>query len=172
MMSSDHGYHTGMKSVEDTLEQAVTAAPEVVAPMRARLADFAARAGAGPDLVDAVRLVVSEVITNAVVHAYAGAPGPVTVRACVRGGQLSVLIADEGSGVQARAARPGLGLGLGLISRLSQAVVIQARPGGGTEVRVRFDLAPGARDAAPVPAVGGLPDGAPARHQLATSLAA
>ena len=48
--------------------------------------------------------------------------------------------------------RPGLGLGLGLISEVSDDFAIVSRATGGTEVRIRFNLvtadAPGARSPA------------------------
>jgi hypothetical protein len=55
-------------------------------------------------------------------------------------GELWILISDDGCGLQPRADRPGLGLGLGLISQLSDDCAIVSRASGGTEVRIRFNL--------------------------------
>jgi anti-sigma regulatory factor (Ser/Thr protein kinase) len=129
-----------MPSVLRTLNETYVAAPASVAQARARLAEFAAAAGAEPDQVDAVRLAASEAITNSVLHAYGGEPGPITVSAEVVSGNLWIAISDDGCGLTPRAGRPGLGLGLGLISQVSDEFAIVSRPSGGTEVRVCFKL--------------------------------
>jgi anti-sigma regulatory factor (Ser/Thr protein kinase) len=104
------------------------------------LGDFAREAGAEPRQVDAVRLASSEALTNAVLHAYRAEPGSVYVTAAVVAEELWVLVADDGCGLEPRAGRPGLGLGLGLIAQLSEELAIVPRASGGTEVRMRFNL--------------------------------
>ena len=113
-----------------------------MAAARAALAEFAANAGASAGQVDGVRLATSEAVTNAVLHAYRGGPATIQVTAALAGRELWLLVADEGDGLQPRADRPGLGLGLGLISQVCDDMAIVARSSGGTEVRVRFELAP------------------------------
>jgi hypothetical protein len=44
--------------------------------------------------------------------------------------------------LEPRTNRPGLGLGLGLISQVTDELAIVPRASGGTEVRMRFDLVP------------------------------
>ncbi|MFZ1995058.1 MAG: ATP-binding protein [Solirubrobacteraceae bacterium] len=122
------------------LNETYEASPRSVAEGRSSLADFAAQAGATPNQVDAVRLAASEAITNAVLHAYRGGAGLIYVNAAVESGELWILISDDGCGLQPRADRPGLGLGLGLISEVSDDFAIVSRATGGTEVRVRFNL--------------------------------
>jgi anti-sigma regulatory factor (Ser/Thr protein kinase) len=104
------------------------------------LGDFALQAGAESRQVDAVRLASSEALTNAVLHAYRTEPGSVYVTAAVVAEELWVLVADDGCGLEPRAGRPGLGLGLGLIAQLSAELAIVPRASGGTEVRMRFNL--------------------------------
>jgi len=116
------------------------AQPSSAAQARAALADVAAAAGADQRQVDAVRLAVSEAVTNAILHAYRGKPGQVHVTAAVVSQELWVLIADDGCGMEPASDRPGLGLGLGLIAQLSDHMAIVPRATGGTEVQVRFDL--------------------------------
>ncbi|MGI8507357.1 MAG: ATP-binding protein [Solirubrobacteraceae bacterium] len=116
------------------------AEPSSVPSARRALSDFAAVAGAEPHRVEAVRLASSEALTNAVLHAYRGEPGSVYVTAAVVADELWVLIADDGCGLEPRADRPGLGLGLGLIAQISDELAIVPRAGGGTEVRMRFNL--------------------------------
>jgi anti-sigma regulatory factor (Ser/Thr protein kinase) len=129
-----------MQSVVRTLNETYAATPASVAQARGRLAEFAAAAGAGPEQVDAVRLAASEAITNSVLHAYRGEPGAITVSAEVLSGDLWIEIVDDGCGLAPRADRPGLGLGLGLISQVSDDFTIVSRASGGTKVRIRFNL--------------------------------
>jgi serine/threonine-protein kinase RsbW len=129
-----------MKSVGKNLSLTFRAEPESVPVARRSVSEFAAAAGADRHQVDAVRLAVSEALTNAVLHAYTGEPGNVHVTAAVVPGELWVLIADEGRGLEPRADRPGLGLGLALIAQVTDELAIVPRAGGGTEVRMRFDL--------------------------------
>ena len=129
-----------MQSDGNTLAGTYPAEPDSVARARRALSDFAAGAGADARQVEAVRLASSEALTNAVVHAYRGEPGEVHVTAAVVGGELWILIGDDGCGLEPRADRPGLGLGLGLIAQLSDELAVVPRAGGGTEVRMRFAL--------------------------------
>jgi serine/threonine-protein kinase RsbW len=140
-----------MQSVGRNLNETYAATPESVAVARTRLADFAAAAGATADQVDAVRLATSEAITNAVVHAYRGDPGLIYVNAALVSGELWILISDDGCGLEPRADRPGLGLGLGLISQLGDDFAIVSRASGGTEVRIRFNIPGAGGDSAPQP---------------------
>jgi anti-sigma regulatory factor (Ser/Thr protein kinase) len=79
-------------------------------------------------------------MTNSVLHAYRGSPGLIYVNAAVASGELWILISDDGCGLEPRADRPGLGLGLGLISQVTDDFAVVSRATGGTEVRIRFNL--------------------------------
>jgi stage II sporulation protein AB (anti-sigma F factor) len=140
-----------MHSVAGNLHETYEASPGSVAEARSRLAQFAARAGATPSQIDAVRLAASEAMTNSVLHAYRDGPGLIYVNAAVACEELWILISDDGCGLRPRAERPGLGLGLGLISDVSDDFAIVPRATGGTEVRICFNLMTSA--AAPAPAV-------------------
>ncbi len=124
----------------NTLTVTYSANPEAIASARHALTTFATEAGADPRQAESVRLAVSEAVTNAVLHAYRDVPGDVHVTAASVSGELWVLVSDDGGGMQARADRPGLGLGLALISQVSNEMSVVARAGGGTEVRMRFAL--------------------------------
>jgi two-component sensor histidine kinase len=64
-------------------------------------------------------LVVTELLTNAFKHAYAGAPGPVTLSVEERGkSRLAITVADRGVGPAAGLSRPG-SFGSRLIQRLA-----------------------------------------------------
>jgi serine/threonine-protein kinase RsbW len=129
-----------MEDAVNTLSLTYTAEPQSVPVVRRALREFALAAGASQPQVDAVRLAVSEAVTNAVVHAYRGEPGEIHVTAALVSDELWLLIADDGCGMEPRADRPGLGLGLGLISQVSDELAIAPRAGGGTELRMRFNI--------------------------------
>ena len=129
-----------MGTAPKTLSLTYRAEPETVPRARRAMSDFARAAGADSRQIDAVRLASSEAITNAVTHAYREQPGPVYVTAALVEGKLWILIADDGCGLEPRTDRPGLGLGLGLISQVSDDLAIVPRAGGGTEVRMRFNI--------------------------------
>jgi serine/threonine-protein kinase RsbW len=130
-----------MQSVTQGLRETYEAKPSSVAAARTALAEFAADAGASDDQVDGVRLAASEAVTNAVLHAYRGGPGQIQVTAALAERELWILVSDEGGGMQPRADRPGLGLGLGLISQVCDDMAIVPRSAGGIEVRILFKLA-------------------------------
>ena len=68
-----------------------------------------------------------DVVQQAVLHAYRGGPGLIYVNAAVASGELWILISDDGCGLKPRADKPGLGLGLGLISQVSDDFAVVSR---------------------------------------------
>jgi serine/threonine-protein kinase RsbW len=116
------------------------AVPGTVGHMRRRAAAFASAAGASKEMTDAVALTVSEIVTNAVMHAYVGRePGLVSVHCRTDGGRLTVQVTDEGSGVTARDDSPGIGHGLATVGALAQTLEITSKPdGSGTVVMMSF----------------------------------
>ncbi|MEY2513449.1 MAG: serine/threonine-protein kinase RsbW [bacterium] len=110
--------------------------------LRHAVVEFAGSSGASADRLATIALAVSEALSNAVLHAYVGddEPGCVVVDAHVHGGSLEVVVRDEGHGMLPRTDSPGLGLGLPLIARLAERLVISdATPG--TSVQMRFAIA-------------------------------
>ena len=114
--------------------------------MRARLVTFAAEHGAGRSAQADIALVVSEGLTNAVVHAFVmQGVGTMSVIAVADIDVLRVSIIDDGGGMSPRDDSPGMGVGLTLIDRLTSCLQVRQGPGGrGTEVRVTLDV-PGMR---------------------------
>ena len=90
--------------------------------LRAHAVAFAAEHGASEEQLDSVAFAVSEVVTNAAIHGYAGRePGPVTVRCRADGVGLVVEVTDEGAGVSARDDSPGVGFGLATVGAIVDA---------------------------------------------------
>ena len=105
---------------------------------RSVITDWAEEAGADRDQVDQMRLAVSEALTNVVLYAYPWRTGEIHVTARMAGNELWVLIADSGCGVHAGRDSEGLGLGLALISKMTDGFSVVERSSGGTELRLRF----------------------------------
>jgi serine/threonine-protein kinase RsbW len=135
------GYPTIEMSRGEALNESYLAVPETVPLARRALAAVAAAAGAAGERLDEIRLAVSEALTNVVLHAYRnGEVGRLHVTAAVASDELWVLIGDDGRGLHAWNDSQGLGIGLSLISGLSDDFAIVTRASGGTEVQMRFDL--------------------------------
>jgi anti-sigma regulatory factor (Ser/Thr protein kinase) len=105
---------------------------------RRMVTEWAAAAGAAPEQLDAIRLAVSEALTNVVQHAYPWRTGDIHLTARVAGDELWVLIADSGCGIHAGRHGDGLGLGLAVISQVTDGFSVLERSSGGTELRLRF----------------------------------
>jgi serine/threonine-protein kinase RsbW len=92
-------------------------------------------------VLDAVRLAVSEAVSNVIVHGYRqSGTGAFTVAVERDGDELRVTVRDQGCGMQPRADSPGAGLGLPLIANLAESFSVTAPPDGGTEVCMTFPL--------------------------------
>jgi len=129
--------------VDDSLvyANALPAEPASVGTLRRGLSHALQPLEIGAERSADIVLVVSEALTNASVHAYVGMPlGPVALTAAVSSGSLRVTVTDEGRGMLPRTDSPGLGLGLGLIARLTDALEISSPGGRGTEISVSFVL--------------------------------
>jgi len=128
----------------ENLSESYPAVADSIPAARSAVAEFAAHAGLSEDKLQSVTLASSEALTNAVLHAYRGEPGLIHVDAAVVSGELWVLVSDEGHGLRP-ADRPGLGLGLGLISQVSDDFSLMSRAGGGVELRMCFHRRGGGR---------------------------
>jgi serine/threonine-protein kinase RsbW len=119
-----------------------------VATVRHAVLDSAKAHGIGRAPRNDIALAVSEASTNVVMHAYGGlaVPGPLAVDAYRENGQFVVVVCDEGTGLSPRADSPGLGLGLGLMSHLTQRLEITSNDPVGATITMVF-AAPG--EAAP-----------------------
>lgn len=118
------------------------AVPAAVPTLRGAIAGFLGEAGIGEPLLTSAKLAVSEAVTNAVMHAYVGAPRPgaVSVNATFDGDSLLVEVSDDGSGMMPRLDSPGLGVGLPLIADTVDTLDIDNSPRGGTVLRMSFLL--------------------------------
>ena len=119
----------------------MVAVPASVPALRSAVAAFARAVGIGEPLLSAVKLAVSEAVTNAVLHAYVGSrPGPVHVAAWLQDDCLVVEVSDDGGGMMPRLDSPGLGVGLPFIADTADSLDISSSPRGGTQLRMGFTL--------------------------------
>lgn len=108
--------------------------------LRRQAAEFVSTAGAPDEVTETVALAVSEVVTNAVVHAYDRPEGgPVHVSCHADGERFIVEVSDEGGGIWLREDSPGLGHGLAIVGALAHTLNIAPGPAGrGTVVTMAF----------------------------------
>lgn len=111
---------------------------------RRAVAEFCIESGMPEQLVDDVKLVVTEAVTNVVLHAYddhSTAERAFDLAAHVEPGALLVSVTDRGRGLGARSASPGLGLGLRLALQLTGGMQTrETGDEGGTSLSLRFAL--------------------------------
>lgn len=128
-----------------TIEQ--SARPANAAPLRGAVVALAADLGMDGSQLENVALAIAEAVANVVMHAYHGAPEPGSIRvdAYPEDGHLVVIVTDHGRGMLPRPDSPGLGLGLPLMSRLTDSLHIDDHHAGDTDepgvsVRMCFAL--------------------------------
>lgn len=136
----DRHYELQMVAVHANLNESLRATPEAIPRMRHAVADYAHSVGIDGAQLDAVRLAVSEAISNVVLHAYADEPGYVHITAGVVADELWVLVADDGRGHNASPIRAGLGWGLAFITDSADEFSLVERAEGGTEARMIFRI--------------------------------
>jgi anti-sigma regulatory factor (Ser/Thr protein kinase) len=125
------------------IELSLAARAENVAIVRHALGGVGDVLGLDPEVLDDIRLAVSEACANVVVHAYSDdADGLLIVQVFLDADAVRVAVRDHGHGMAPRADSPGLGVGLPLIASLARTLELSATPAGGTEVRMTFDLVP------------------------------
>jgi hypothetical protein len=91
------------------------------------------------------RLIVSELVSNVVLHAYEqGHPGNVGLDLSLVDGTLTILVSDRGRGPRAGSPSGGghrPGLGWMIVAQLSDDFIITQRGDAGTLVEVRLSIA-------------------------------
>ncbi len=115
------------------------ARPENVSVIRHVLGAFAEALRLPDDLVEDLRLAVTEACTNVVRHAYpADLPGPVEISIVPSEDIVNVIVSDHGRGIGSSSDTNGPGLGLPLIAAIADEVGLQPVPGGGSRVAMTF----------------------------------
>ena len=125
-----------------TMQHQYPAQANAVPLARHDAARCARELGARESVANAVALATTEACSNVVLHAYRGRdePGEMTLSVEKLDGRLFISVADSGLGMSPRLDSPGLGMGLPLISRLTERFDVSSRPDAGTEIRMSFEL--------------------------------
>jgi anti-sigma regulatory factor (Ser/Thr protein kinase) len=115
------------------------ARPENVSVIRHVLGAFAEALRLSDELVEDLRLAVTEACTNVVRHAYpVEQPGPVEILIEPLEESVSVVVSDHGRGIGTSSDTTGPGLGLPLIAAIADEVELGSQPGGGSRVAMTF----------------------------------
>ncbi|MGH2943479.1 MAG: ATP-binding protein [Solirubrobacteraceae bacterium] len=125
------------------LHARLPARPDSIARLRRAVVDFAEGNGVSARQREDIALAVSEAVSNAVLHAYAGrdGPGDVAVEAWAADGALEVVVCDDGVGLRPRAHGSEMRLGLALIGQLASRLALEtAGPLPGLRVRMTFAI--------------------------------
>ncbi|MBO9598102.1 MAG: anti-sigma F factor [Cohnella sp.] len=116
---------------------------------RITVAAFVTQLDPTMEQLDEIKTVVSEAVTNAIIHGYNGSEhGTVTVEAAIDGDMLSLSISDEGGGIEdvelARqplyTSKPELersGMGFTIMENFMDAFEVETSQGGGTKLRMK-----------------------------------
>ena len=118
----------------------LAARPENVSVVRRTLEGIADVMGLPDDVMDDLRLAVTEACTNVVRHAYAEGEGAIDVVVRPRPGSVEIVISDEGRGMGPSPDTKGPGLGLPLISALADSVELRPGRRGGSRVAMSFPM--------------------------------
>ena len=116
---------------------------ENISVIRHVLGAYAEALRLAPDVIEDIRLAVTEACTNVVRHAYDGAdPGPIDIVVRPSGDHLDVIVTDRGRGMGPSPDVDGPGLGLPLIAALADSIELQEAPIGGNRVTMSFACRP------------------------------
>jgi serine/threonine-protein kinase RsbW len=118
------------------------ARPENVALIRHVLGAFAESLQLPLEMIEDMRLAVTEACTNVVRHAYDGAAGPIDVLIRPHHDRLELIVSDRGRGTGPTADDTGPGLGLPIITALADAVDVQYGPNRGSRLAMSFRRLP------------------------------
>lgn len=114
------------------------AVPAAVGVARRAVERAAVAAGIDADVVSRIVLGLSEAATNAVLHAYDDRARGAFHVSVVLDGDVTLTVADDGTGVRPRPHSPGLGVGMPLMAGVSDECAIGRGPTGGAVVTMRF----------------------------------
>lgn len=114
-----------------------------VGQARNDVARLAREAGASQAVIADIELAVSEASSNAVIHSYqaSGARGEsFSVSTASEGSHFTVWVTDEGQGATPDIPSPGSGLGLQLMAKICEHLLVGVLDDGRTQLEMRFRL--------------------------------
>jgi serine/threonine-protein kinase RsbW len=137
------GQQARLHAASTDIRLSLPAQPDSLGVIRHVLGAFAEALRLPADVVEDIRLAVTEACTNVVRHAYdVESPGPIDVIMRPSPERLEIVIADRGRGMAASPDVEGPGLGLPLIAALADSVELQAAPVRGSRLKMSFECRP------------------------------
>ncbi len=139
-----------MMKVDNTnwMQLEIPARADNVGTARVAVAAFAAEAGFTLTQVDEIKIIVSEAVSNVVLHAYPGErAGTVSISARIDGELLTIQVRDEGVGIEdvcrARCTnfstlQGRVGMGFTFMDSFSDELCVCSGSGEGTRVTARI----------------------------------
>ena len=113
--------------------------PLRVRHLRSEIREYAEQQGLDPNRAQDLTLAVSEIVSNAVLHAYRdGSDGTITIGAEVDGRDLIIRVVDDGIGLSPRPDSPGAGMGLMIAGAIADRMHIERPARGGTAICMTF----------------------------------
>jgi stage II sporulation protein AB (anti-sigma F factor) len=112
---------------------------------RVAVAAFASQLDPTIDEITDVKTAVSEAVTNSIIHGYGKEEGIVKIQAFIQGNELTVIVSDEGVGIDnvelamqpLYTSRPDLersGMGFTVMESFMDNLKVQSEKGKGTEI--------------------------------------
>lgn len=110
-------------------------------------AAFATRVNPNLEEIDDIKTVVSEAVTNAIIHGYENGPGKIFMHCMTEGNQVHITIMDRGVGIEnikkamepMYTSKPELersGMGFSFMETLMDKLEVQSKVGVGTTVKM------------------------------------
>lgn len=119
----------------------IPADPQNLSICRLALAAMGGALPLGEGAIEDLKLVTSEMCSNAIAHGYAGADGEIELEFRVSERELEMIVIDHGHGFAVPADRQKPGVGLTLLSKLCSRHVITSDAERGTTVVFAYPLA-------------------------------
>ena len=112
---------------------------------RVAVAAFASQLDPTIEEISDVKTAVSEAVTNAIIHGYNNEEEMITIEAIIDGTQLTVIVSDEGSGIENLemamqplfTSRPDLersGMGFTVMETFMDSLEVKSEKGKGTSI--------------------------------------
>lgn len=112
---------------------------------RVAVAAFASQLDPTIDEITDVKTAVSEAVTNSIIHGYGKEDGIVKIQAFIEGKELTVIVSDEGIGIDnielamqpLYTSRPDLersGMGFTVMESFMDSLKVNSKKGKGTEI--------------------------------------
>lgn len=132
-----------MATAASDVRLTLPAKAENIPVIRHVLGAFAEALQLPPDVVEDMRLAVTEACTNVVRHAYNGDDtGTIDIVMKPDGDRLDVIVSDCGRGMGPSPDIDGPGLGLPLIAALADSIEVADAPVGGNRLTMSFTRRP------------------------------